>query len=351
MRRLSSLPPPSLPRSKVPSSYCLPGCCPLPSNSMPSNNCQMSRRRGRCLPGETLFGSSRYEWIRPIISYTYLFERDQYSFIKAHNKLRVMDTRYWGPSGWRLLHLISFGTEANSKVCEFMNTLPYILPCKYCRKSLSEYMIKDPVECNTKNLPKWLWRIHNDVNEKLRDQRIHVEDDPSFALVETIYLERLASGCSRTSFEGWEFLFSIAEAHPLSRSARTSVPISGHPDIENLTEPLERNRWNVMSPEERLPYYNRFWELLPFVFPFPEWSESWVEVAPEFPKCRKDCLKYLWDIRQHMEEKLELLNRTSYNSLCRELRDNRSGCSTSTRAKTCRKTHRKNRVKAYTRSS
>ena len=143
-----------------------------------------------------------------------------------------MDTRYWGPSGWRLLHLITFAASRSNvspKLCDFFNTLPYVLPCKYCRKSLSEYMTEDPVECNKKNLPKWLWRIHNDVNAKLRTQRVHVEPDPSFPIVETIYVERLAAGCSRTHFEGWEFLFSIAESHPYSRAGRATVPIPGHP--------------------------------------------------------------------------------------------------------------------------
>lgn len=258
---------------------------------------------------------------------------------KANDLIRVMDTRYWGPSAWRLLHLISFRISVDQHVCDFMNTLPYILPCKHCRKSLSEYMIKDPVECNKKNLPKWLWRIHNDVNEKLRKQRLHVEPDPSFPIVETIYLERLAAGCSRTSFEGWEFLFSIAEAHPFSRATKSSTPIQGHPPIEDITTPLERNRWNVMTPEERMPFYNRFWELLPDILPFPEWRHIWKEALKELgpPQCRTDCIKYLWSIRRHMEKHLDLLNRTTYDSLCKELRENRSGCSISIRGKTCRK--------------
>ena len=243
-----------------------------------------------------------------------------------------MDTRYWGPSGWRLLHLISFATKVNPTVCAFFETLPYILPCKYCRKSLSEYMMADPVECNKKGLAKWLWRIHNDVNDKLRAQKINTEPNPSFATVEEIYVERLAAGCSRTNFEGWEFLFSVAEAHPLSRAGKASIAIPGAP--EDITDPLERNRWNVMTPEERMPYYKRFWELLPAVLPFPEWQKSWLEVRAS---SRADCLKYLWSVRRHMEEKLELINRTSYDSLCKELRHNRSGCTRSTRGKTCRK--------------
>ena len=248
-----------------------------------------------------------------------------------------MDTRYWGPSGWRLLHLISFSAKLTPAICEFFTIIPYILPCKYCRRSLSEYMTDDPVECNKKDLAKWLWRIHNDVNAKLRTQHLRVPADPPFSAVETTYLERMAAGCSRTHFDGWEFLFSVAEAHPYSRAARASVPIPGHPPLEDLKTPLERNRWNMMESDERIKFYNRFWELLPAVLPFPEWRRSWREAAGKDLNCREQCLKGLWAIRRHMEKSLNLLNRTDYYSLCKELRDNRSGCSSSTRSRTCRR--------------
>jgi len=248
-----------------------------------------------------------------------------------------MDTRYWGPSGWRLLHLISFSAKVTPTLCEFFKTIPYILPCKYCRQSLSKYMMEDPIECNKKNLAKWLWRIHNDVNAKLRSQHSPAKPDPPFAIVETTYLERMAAGCSRTHFDGWEFLFSVAEAHPYSRAAKASVPISGHPPLEDLKTPLERNMWNVMESDERMKFYTRFWELLQAVLPFPEWRSSWREAAGKDLNCREQCLKGLWSIRRHMEKSLDLLNRTDYYSLCKELRDNRSGCSGSTRSRTCRR--------------
>jgi hypothetical protein len=250
-----------------------------------------------------------------------------------------MDTRYWGPSGWRLLHLISFSTTANKKnLNAFFWTIPYILPCKYCRKSFSENIEKDPIDYAS-SPAKWLWRMHNKVNAKLRSQHLlKGSPDPSFSAVEDIYRERLASGCSRTTFEGWEFLFSVAEAHPLSRQLRTSVPIQGHPAIETISDPLERNRWNVMEPEERLIYYTQFWTLLPTVLPFPEWTQHWQKASSmNTAMCRRECMKGLWAIRRHMEHELELLNRTSYNSLCKELQNHKSGCSTSARGKTCRK--------------
>ena len=85
-----------------------------------------------------------------------------------------MDTRFWGPSGWRLLHLITFAYEPErdkKNVCKFFHKLPYVLPCKFCRASLSEYMLEDPVEdacASPEKLQRWLWRIHNKVTAKLR---------------------------------------------------------------------------------------------------------------------------------------------------------------------------------------
>ena len=246
-----------------------------------------------------------------------------------------MDTRYWGPSGWRLLHLISFAApDLNQKdLCAFFNTLPYVLPCKYCRKSLTEYMQSDPAILGQTDFPRWLWRIHNDVNDKLKAQRLSNNETPPFKTVKAIYEGRLAAPCTRTTFEGWEFLFSVAEAHPMSIAGRNSEPIHGW---KESADPLERNRWNIMTPEERLPHYIRFWELLPKVLPFPEWRAVAHNCSPGWTT-RQDTLKTLWAIRCEMETKLELLNRTNYTSLCKELRHFRSGCSTSQRGKTCRR--------------
>ena len=253
-----------------------------------------------------------------------------------------MDTRYWGPSGWRLLHLISFSPTVDPKyIVPFFWTIPYILPCKYCRKSFSENMEKHTIE-KAESLAKWLWNMHNKVNAKLRSQHVgHPTEDPSFKSVEEIYEERLHSGCTRTVFEGWEFLFSVAEAHPLGRQMKGSVPIQGHPPVETMLTPLERNRWNVMEPEERLVYYTQFWKLLPTVLPFPEWTAHWKKASSlNDATCRKDCLKGLWGIRRHMEKELELLNNTTFNSLCKELQRYKSGCSKSVRGKTCRNKRR-----------
>lgn len=250
-----------------------------------------------------------------------------------------MDTRYWGPSGWRLLHLIAQGGRGPLK--SFFETLPFVLPCKYCRQNLAEHIAQDPVPSDSAAFPRWLWKIHNAVNAKLREQHIPVTDsDPPFERVEAAYKDRIATGCSRTTFEGWEFLFSIADSHPFSRAAQTSSPIKGHPPIESLVKaaPAELNRWNLLPAEERMLFYARFWELLPRVFPFPEWTRAWKEASEGAEiHCRTGCLKGVWAIRRVMEEELELLNRTSYSNLCKELQTYRSGCSSAARGKTCRR--------------
>ena len=252
-----------------------------------------------------------------------------------------MDTRYWGPSGWRLLHLISFSKEpAAGALREFFTVLPYILPCKYCRQSLSEYMEADPVPATgTSAFPKWLWRIHNQVNAKLRKQKLCVVPDPPFQSVKQLYMERLHQGCTRTLFEGWEFLFSVAEAHPLSAMGRSSLPLEGAPDGVATGSDLEQNRWNVLAPEKRLPYFVRFWQLLPQVLPFREWSTVWAKAGPKAAdwRTRAASLRTLWGIRCAMESQLELLNQTDYSSLCKELKSYRSGCNKSRRGKTCRR--------------
>jgi hypothetical protein len=255
-----------------------------------------------------------------------------------------MDTKYWGPSGWKLLHLITFARGTNPSEEDrrdlhgFFTTLPYVLPCKYCRSSLTEYMAKNSLDSALENgtLAKWLWTIHNEVNGKLRGQRLHVEDNPSFSSVKKIYTERAAAPCTRTKFEGWEFLFSIVENHPFSRQALHGSGMPGADDLGADATTEERNRLYALKPEERLEQFQQFWKFLPRVLPYKEWRTTWEACETDWTS-RASSLKTLWSIRCRMESALKLLNQTDYSSLCKELRTHRSGCNKSVRAKTCRK--------------
>jgi hypothetical protein len=260
-----------------------------------------------------------------------------------------MDTRFWGPSGWRLLHLITFTYKPSQKkdVKELFLMLPYVLPCKFCRASLTDYMEQEPLEPALESqakLEKWLYKIHNLVNEKLRKQGLMNESNPSFESVKKVYEERIKQGCMRTSFEGWDFLFSIAENHPFSHSAKGSAPMPDMPEeIWKSKEASVRNRWNTITPEERIPFYTRFWKAVGGSLPFEEWRDSWIGCSPKFYLLKKPSRwkKELWRIRCCLEKKLELVNREKFDSVCARLQEHKSGCNKTKKARTCRRITKK----------
>lgn len=262
-----------------------------------------------------------------------------------------MDTRFWGPSGWRLLHLITFAYEPKIQkeaVKGVFMTLPYILPCKFCRYSLTEYMEKLPIKLDSKTtLSHWLYEIHNKVNEKLRGQALTMEEDPSFASVKKVYEERLQAGCSQVIFEGWDFLFSVIENHPYS--VHGSTPMPDAPEEISVKGKKERNKWNYMTAKERMPYFMKFWKSLGEALPFEDWRKAWHSCSPRFSlfaRGAKSGKKELWRIRCCLEKKLDFVNREKFEHVCKKLIEHKSGCHKTRRARTCRKQTRKVRPRA-----
>lgn len=256
-----------------------------------------------------------------------------------------MDTRFWGPPGWRLLHLISVSDAPRRNsvaVAEWFELIAYVLPCKFCRASYAQYIEEDPVPRKPDELARWLWALHNKVNAKLRSQHLPTAPDPSFDSVLEVYTQRLAAGCTKTEFEGWDFLFAIAENHPYSRSGRNSQPMADAPATVSRgarggATDAQRNRWNILSPSRRMRYYKRFWLLLPKVLPYREWERAWKPRGPGLALyTRPLLLKWLWRRRCAMEDSLELLNRDRFDMVCARLAEARSGCGAKKRAKTCR---------------
>lgn len=259
-----------------------------------------------------------------------------------------MDTRFWGPSGWRLLHLMTFAYNPRrdkKAMSEFLECLPFVLPCKFCRSSLIQYYKVLPFEDaldSERNLSRWMWKIHGQVNEKLRGQGQTIPPDPTYAQVRDIYTKRLGYGCSKTDFPGWEFLFSIVENHPLHQKD-ISTPIPGAPPISSIDAKDEKLllEWNYLPAARRFEYVCRFWSLLPDVLPFSEWREAWKQYGDL--KCetvwhsKKTALHHLWKLRCAIEDELQLINKTSFKELCNDLRLHRSGCAKSRNARTCRR--------------
>ena len=240
-----------------------------------------------------------------------------------------MDTRYWGPSGWQLLHLIA-ATKGAPK--SFWETLPYILPCKFCRASLSDFYKQLPVPETHQDI--WLYKIHNKVNAKLRSQK-HIEPDPKQSDVISHYKNLLEQGCTKTFFPGWEFVFSIADNHPASSPSKPmpDAPVSMPKTHEEL------NRYNLLTAIQRIQHVKEFWKELANALPFKEWQQSWKKHATSITPAvnnRRSALSWLWKVRCGMDKDLQQLSNTNFHGLCKEVAKHRSGCSTSRRAKTCR---------------
>ena len=252
-----------------------------------------------------------------------------------------MDTKFWGPSGWKLLHTLTFTYKPSqrSAMRDFLETLPFILPCKFCRHSLTEYYCADPVDLTSaETLSRWLWRIHNKVNTKLRSQGQTLPPDPSFAAVKRMYEASLpnSSGTEACkSFPGWDFLFSVAFSHPLTVKGKP-MPEEQAPTVcRHLTKDQEENRMNRLNPEKRLRYWNKFWVTLPLVMP-PAWASAWKGDGANGLKNRQQATRWLWRIRCDFSHGAD-----PYRQVCQRLANYESGCSKSTRARTCRKTRKK----------
>lgn len=261
-----------------------------------------------------------------------------------------MDTRYWGSSGWRLLHAVAFkaSTLNPTKLHSFFELLPYVLPCKFCRASLTDYYAADPIPQDSNDYPHWLYRIHNRVNGKLREQKLLKTPDPAWKDIEQRYKTWLNSPCTKRTMIGWDFLYSVAYTTPCKDVKSTPLPGSP-PNIKTLAM---KNRWNVMTIEERLPKLHQWWNTLPYVLPYESWQKAWLKVVPAVPRLscgRKQVTEWLYDAEKAMCQELNAnQSHDSFDGLCSELNTFSSGCGKikSNRVKTCRakKSHTKKRL-------
>jgi len=131
-----------------------------------------------------------------------------------------MDTRFWGPCGWVLLHNITSNKSnkcniiTNNNYKLFFKSIPHILPCVYCRRSLSQYYQELPLTTNIisnrEKLDKWLYEIHNKVNYKLRKQGLIDFTNPSYDEVKSKYKGKFKCDIKNC----WNFLYSIGMNYP-----------------------------------------------------------------------------------------------------------------------------------------
>jgi len=131
-----------------------------------------------------------------------------------------MDTKFWGPSGWILLHMIAYKypnkPTKNQKEThkKFFESLQETLPCYYCRQSLQKFYQQLPIDeyLNSKELlTEWIYLIHNKVNNKLRKQKLLNTQNPSKEEVDTRFKKLMSEECPMA---GWKFIYAIAFNYP-----------------------------------------------------------------------------------------------------------------------------------------
>ena len=270
-----------------------------------------------------------------------------------------MDTRFWGPSGWALLHLIAAdptvneSTKRRNATIRFFELLPYVLPCKYCRASLSDYYKAQPLHAatlkNADTFSRWLYDIHNRVNGKLRGQGLLNTENPTWTTVRNKYKAQQSGLCGTSPLLGWDFMTSVAFTTPAINYK--AAPMPDYDESEHLTLTLEtKNRYNLLTREERILALKEWWSLIPAILPCSAWRASWASasaMAIPLGDGREAAMQWMWAVEEQVcqglrcsppHESLPFLKKTMkvYESSC--------GLSKSRRAKTCRKMKKKARA-------
>lgn len=275
-----------------------------------------------------------------------------------------MDTRFWGPSGWKLLHLIAqepMQTVRHRKaVSAWLVLLPYVLPCKYCRASLSDYFAAEPLTLRDMKHPTtfaiWMYRIHNRVNEKLREQGLNTTPDPAWEEVAERYAEEHAGLCKGSPLLGWDFMTAVAFNTP--GADYVPVPMSDTPaTLLSGADVRLRNRYNLLTREERLRYLRAWWALTPAILPCAAWRRAWTHAMaaagdPPLEAGRDAMMRWLWQIEARVCSDLRCPTpHASLDELCTTAEAFESGCGAARHGKTCRtrKAKRRDRIRTQRR--
>lgn len=265
-----------------------------------------------------------------------------------------MDTRFWGPSGWRLLHLIAAEHHGarSAHVKEWFHLLEYVLPCKYCRASFHDYVKLQPltpaIVRDRVRFSRWLYDIHNRVNGKLRGQGLLTTDDPSWSAVKKEY-DALHRTICRGPLIGWDFMTSVAFTTPAADYTPTPMPDAPEDVPWESLDIATRNRYNLLTRAERIVMLKRWWELIPSILPCEPWREAWREALkgpPPLTHGREAVMRWMWRVEESVCADLKCPTpHPSLPILKQEVAAFESPCSGARRGKTCRtRKHRQRRM-------
>lgn len=101
-----------------------------------------------------------------------------------------MEKSFWGPSTWCMIHIIACSYQFNyvNSFKQFIQSLPFLLPCEYCRKHLQGNLQTLPLTetslSNNKNLFMWTYFLHDLVNKQLKKK-----PSPAYPIAENYYFK------------------------------------------------------------------------------------------------------------------------------------------------------------------
>jgi FAD-linked sulfhydryl oxidase len=87
----------------------------------------------------------------------------------------------WGPLFWTTMHVVTLGYSPNpskdeqTAAIQFFRSLEAVIPCPICRAHYSKFLKEAPIENYVSSrdvLIKWLFDIHNHVNEQLGKPKV-----------------------------------------------------------------------------------------------------------------------------------------------------------------------------------
>lgn len=197
-----------------------------------------------------------------------------------------MNTKKWGPHAWTFLHCIAYNYKKKDRTLyrNFFILLGEMLPCKYCRISYQYFIKEKPINkyLNVSDgVFRWLYEIHNLVNNKLRCQKATTKKDPKYDKICDLYkkLNNNKKDC-RCLYSGWYFIHSL---------------------IMNYTPDKEK-------------HYIKFFKYLEDIIPNKPLKAIYKKYPiKKFMKTKEDLLKWSYHVHSKMRN-----NKSSFKQVCNQ---------------------------------
>ena len=223
-----------------------------------------------------------------------------------------MQTTQWGPSGWNLFHTLANTyplqpTHTQQQLyLQFYLHLAHILPCKYCRQSYQHYLQLIPIQpylTNRNQLMYWTYLIHNQVNNKLRNQGYSILPNPSYPTIQHNWKNTLPTSFSLAhQLFHWIFLYCIVFNYP------------------------EKPSTHIRS------IYQRFFTLLLSLLSYTLEKKKFRQYMKQFPlktyglSCRQNLVYWTYGLHRALTPPSQLHDIPSFPLLCQSFETLRAGC-------------------------